>query len=148
MRRDEPEGCVVARIMDQGEVDSCISHPRCIVASDTYYTGEGAHPRTAGTFPKALRIARGHGYGWRGALEKVTTMPADMMKINAGKLYEGAAADVVVFDPESYADRATYSNPLRAPDGVKLVLVGGAAAVRDGVVNAAPCGTLRERPKD
>jgi N-acyl-D-amino-acid deacylase len=145
MRKEEPEGFVAAFTMDREEVEGCVASPDCIIASDTYYNGGGAHPRMSGTFPRGLRIAREHGYSWRDALRKVTSMPADVMEIDAGRLGVGKTADIVVFHPAEYTDNATFDEPFLPPGGVKLVLVGGRPAVRDGVVSEEPYGALRRR---
>jgi N-acyl-D-amino-acid deacylase len=145
MRREEPEGFVAAFTMDRDEVEGCIASPDCIIASDTYYNGGGAHPRMSGTFPRGLRIAVEHGYSWRDALKKVTSMPADVMEIDAGRLGVGKAADVVVFHPDEYEDQADFDEPFLPPRGVKLTLVGGYPAVRDGIVSQEPRGALRKK---
>jgi N-acyl-D-amino-acid deacylase len=151
MRREEPLDLIVAHVMDKAEVEDCIANPRCIVASDSLAISggagkpKGAHPRIAGTFPRALRLLRGRGYSWADALRKMTVMPADRLGIEAGRLFEGAAADVTVFDPERFVDRATFQEPFLPPDGLKLVLIGGKAALRDGVVQPEPCGELKRR---
>jgi N-acyl-D-amino-acid deacylase len=142
MRRDEPDGLVIVHIIDDKEIEACITRPECIIASDTFYRGEGIHPRTYGTFPKALNILRCHGYSWSQALKKVTSMPADTMGIPSGRLIPGRAADIVVFDPDNFLDKATYQNSFTPPSGVKLVLVGGEIAARDGKVFREPHGRL------
>jgi N-acyl-D-amino-acid deacylase len=142
MRRDEPGGWVIAHVLDAGEVETCVMRPDCIVASDSFYGGEGIHPRTYGTFPRALGIMRAGGYNWNDALKKITSMPADVMGIPSGRLKPGQAADVAVFDPENFTDRATYHDAFAPPSGIKLVLVGGNAAVQDGKVLRIPRGRL------
>ena len=146
MRRDEPDGLVLAHIMDVNEVEACIARPDCIIASDAFYSGEGIHPRTYGTFPKALNILRRCGYSWNDALKKVTSMPADVMGIASGRLTPGRAGDVVVFDPENFVDKATYQDAFLPPGGVKLVLIGGSPVVKNGEVSRIPQGRLRRRP--
>jgi N-acyl-D-amino-acid deacylase len=146
MRNETPDGLVVAFIMEEAEVAGCVANPNCIIGSDTFYRGEGAHPRLSGTFPRAFRMARETaGYEWKDVLKKATTMPADALGIDAGKLYAGCVADVTIFDPERYADRATYQEPFLPPDGVALVVVNGEIAVRDGVVTDSPHGALHRR---
>jgi N-acyl-D-amino-acid deacylase len=142
MRREEPDGQVVAHIMDRDEVERCVAHPNCIIGSDSYYQGEGAHPRLSGTFPRALRILRERGCGWSAALKKMTSMPADAMRIGAGRIDAGVPADIAVFDPERFADRATYEDPFAPPDGMKMVIVGGGVTLKDGVLSGAPSGKL------
>jgi N-acyl-D-amino-acid deacylase len=147
MRREEPDGQVVAHIMDRDEVERCIAHPDCIIGSDAYYQGEGAHPRLSGTFPKALNVLRKRGYGWNGALKKMTSMPADALRIDSGRLDVGANADIAVFDPERFIDKATYKDPFAPPEGMKMVVIGGNVALKDGVLSDAPSGKLRKHPR-
>jgi N-acyl-D-amino-acid deacylase len=132
MRREEPTELVIAHVMDETEIENCVANPHCIVASDALTTsgGGGAHPRIAGTFPRALGILRRHGYSWEDALRKVTALPADRMRLDAGRLYEGARADVAVFDPDGFVDRATFQAPFAPPDGLKLVVINGHVALR------------------
>jgi N-acyl-D-amino-acid deacylase len=146
MREDDPNGLLIAYIMDEHEVEDCIAHPNCIVASDSFYDGNGTHPRTFGTFPKALGILRHRGYSLHEALKKMTSAPADAMRINSGRLFPGAVADIVVFNPENYRDRADYQNPFEPPSGVRMVIVRGHVALRDGKIDSAIHGTLRGRP--
>jgi N-acyl-D-amino-acid deacylase len=143
MRRNEPDRLVVAYIMNEDEVEACIAHPDCVVASDTFYDGEGIHPRTSGTFPRALGMLRRRGYSWGDALRKVTAMPADALGLKSGRLLKGAAADIVVFDPENFKDMATYQNPFEPPTGVKLVFVGGKLTLENGEIKSGPHGAFR-----
>lgn len=147
MRREEPEGMIIAHIMNEDEVAACIASPNCIIGSDTFYEGEGAHPRLSGTFPRAFRITREHGYQWKDALKKATVFPAEALGIDAGRIAVGAIADIVVFDPCNYEDRATFQNPFLPPAGVKLVLVAGETAVYDGVIKETPNGDFRRHPR-
>jgi N-acyl-D-amino-acid deacylase len=142
MRREEPGELIVAHVMDKTEIENCLANPRCIVASDALTTsgGGGAHPRIAGTFPRALGILRRHGYSWEDALRKMTAMPADRMRLDAGRLYEGARADIAVFDPDEFADRATFQVPFAAPDGLKLVVINGRVALKERVFRGGPHG--------
>jgi N-acyl-D-aspartate/D-glutamate deacylase len=79
------------------------------------------------------------------AVHKMTGMPAARLGLrDRGVLREGAVADVVVFDPETVIDRATYENPHRYPAGVSHVLVGGETVIEDGRhTNARPGRVLR-----
>ncbi|MDR2174935.1 MAG: amidohydrolase family protein [Synergistaceae bacterium] len=146
MRREEPDGLIVAHVMDREEIENCVANPACIVASDALAASGGAHPRIAGTFPRALGILRRRGYGWEDALRKMTVMPADRMRLDAGRLYEGAAADITVFDPETFIDRATFQEPFTPPDGLKLVVIGGHVALKDKKFSGEPHGSLERAP--
>jgi N-acyl-D-amino-acid deacylase len=145
MREEEPMELIVAHVMDREEVENCIAEPNCIIASDALFAGGGAHPRIAGTFPRALRILRERGYNWRDALRKVTSMPADRIKIDAGRLMEGSVADIVVFNPDEFIDRATFQEPLTPPAGLKLVLVNGQTVFKDGRIHDVPRGDFFRR---
>ena len=146
MRAEEPMDLIVAHVMDKEEVEHCLAHPKCIVASDALYTGGGAHPRIAGTFPRALRILRERGYTWQNALAKMTTMPADRMRLaNAGRLAKGSIADVVVFNPKTFADNATFQDPFAPSNGLELVVINGKVALEDGELSKEPYGDFYER---
>lgn len=145
MRREEPMDLIIAHVMDKEEVDNCVAHPKCIVASDALYTGGGAHPRLAGTFPRALGVLREKGYDWWDALAKMTCMPADLMRLPAGRIHAGAAADVIVFDPETFKDNATFHEPFLPPDGLHAVVINGVLTLRDGKFSEAPHGDFYKR---
>ena len=140
MRREEPMGLIVAHVMDEGDIRGCLRHPDCIVASDALYTSGGSHPRAAGTFPRALRLLLEEGYSWGAALRKVTLLPAETMRLpnGLGKLLPGGPADIVVFDPATFRDNATFQNPLAPPDGVKLVVIKGKIVLRNGEITGNP----------
>ena len=145
MRLKTPDALIVAYVIDQDAVERCIAHPHCIPASDTYYYGDGAHPRMSGTFPRALRILRKHGYDWNAALKKVTSAPAEILQIDAGRIDIGSTADIAVFDPENFADKAEYKEPFLPPTGMRLVIVNGEIALKDGEISPHPSGELRRR---
>lgn len=145
MRRDEPLDLIAAYVMDQAEIETCIADPGCIVASDALCHKGGAHPRIAGTFPRALRTLRQHGYKWQDALRKMTVMPADRMGLRAGRLTEGSVADIVVFDPDNFRDMATFQEPFLPPAGLRLVLINGKTAFEDGKITRTPCGDFYRR---
>lgn len=146
MREDEPMDLIVAHVMDREEIEMCLAHPMCIVASDALYTGGGAHPRIAGTFPRALRILRERGYSWQDALAKMTSMPADLMRLPAaGRLSVGSVADVIVFDPDKFIDNATFQEPFTPPSGLKLVVIDGKIALENGEFPEKPHGNFFTR---
>jgi N-acyl-D-aspartate/D-glutamate deacylase len=76
------------------------------------------------------------------AVRKMTSLPATILGLgDRGAIAVGRVADLVVFDPERIADRATYEDPHRYPTGLPHVIVNGRLAVRDG----APTGELAGR---
>ncbi len=101
------------------------------------------HPRSYGTFPRVL----GH-YSrdekvttLEDAVRKMTSLPASRLRLrDRGVIREGAAADLVVFDPARIVDRATYDDPHGYPDGIALVIVNGEIALEAGETTAVRAG--------
>jgi N-acyl-D-amino-acid deacylase len=118
-------------------------HPRMMVASDGVYHGQSGHPRGYGCFARALRLARETGaVTLETAIHKMSAFPAERFRIkDRGRLAAGCAADVVIFDPEHVADRATWDEPRLEPVGIDRVLVNGQTVVLDG----KPTGALPGR---
>jgi len=108
--------------------------------------GEGKpHPRFYGTFPRKIgRYVRERGVvGLAHAVRSMTSLPATIFGLEGrGILREGAVADVVVFDFERIAERATYGDPHQLSEGVVHVLVNGTPAVRDGKPTSALAGEV------
>jgi N-acyl-D-aspartate/D-glutamate deacylase len=129
--------------MDPANVEMVLSHPLVMIGSDgNSMAPEGPaakqrpHPRSYGTYPRVL----GHYCRERGifdlttAIKKCTSMPADQVGLtDRGRIARGMKADLVVFDPERIADRATFENPHQYADGVRFVLVNGTVVVDNGV---------------
>jgi len=117
-------------------VDPVFRNPLVMVASD----GEKGHPRNAGTFCRILaRYVRSQGsLTLMDAIRKMSLMPAQVLERSTpsarlkGRLQEGADADVVIFDPQTVTDRATYQHPMETSVGVEYLLVGGAMVVDKG----------------
>jgi len=126
--------------MAQSDVDAIATHPLVMVGSDSSVRrpGEGmCHPRTWGTFPRFLaRYVRDLGrLDWGGAVHRMTGQPAAKFRLrDRGVLRPGAWADIVIFDPHTIRDRATYEEPHAAPVGIRTVLVNGVRVAADGVV--------------
>ena len=79
--------------------------------------------------------------GLRAFIERSTSLTADTFGlVDRGRLRAGAFADIVVFDPETYAARSTYEEPTLLAAGVRTVLVNGALAVDDGALTGAAAG--------
>lgn len=117
-------------------VDPVLRNSLVMVASD----GEEGHPRNAGTFCRVLaRYVRSQGaITLMDAIRKMSLMPSQVLERSTpaarlkGRLQEGADADVVVFDPQTVTDRATYQHPMEPSLGVEYLLVGGAVLVDKG----------------
>ena len=105
------------------------------------------HPRNYGTFPRKIGryaiedqlISVGQ------AIRSATGLPADVLRLpERGYLKTGYFADVVVFDPKTFRDTATYDQPHQYATGVRLLLVNGKAVIEGGKeTNALPGRPLR-----
>ena len=120
----------------QEMVDKTIPHPLVMIASDG---GEG-HPRNAGCYSRVLAqyVREKKTITLMEAIRKMSLMPAQMLERSTpearrkGRMQEGADADVVVFDPQTISDRATYDEPMEPSVGVRYLLVGGTMLIDDG----------------
>jgi len=109
------------------------------------------HPRTAGTFAKTLRryVREDGALDLVEAIRRSSTLPAltleamtpDMRR--KGRLQVGADADIVVFDPETVSDQATFTHSCRTSTGFRHVVVNGTVLIRDGELDT---GVLPGRP--
>ncbi|MFX1370123.1 MAG: amidohydrolase family protein, partial [Promethearchaeota archaeon] len=94
------------------------------------------HPRYYGTYPRILgKYVREEGVLMlEKAIEKMTSLPAWRLGLeNRGHIAPGYWADIVVFDPDTIIDKATYEEPHQAPEGILHVIVNGELVVKDGV---------------
>src|SRR5260370_27155979 len=115
------------------------------------------HPRTAGTFSRALRLLTrvGGPHSLAQGLARCSLEPARLLQDRApamrrkGRLQIGCDADIVVFDPATIADQASYANSTRPSSGIRHVLVSGAFVVRNGdiVTDARPGRPVRAKPR-
>lgn len=113
---------------NEENVRTILRHPAHLVGSDGLLIGERPHPRAWGTFPRYL----GHYVREEGLLSleecvaQMTGRAARRLGLtDRGGVAPGLAADVVLFDPETVADRATFEQPRRPATGIPYVLVGG-----------------------
>jgi N-acyl-D-amino-acid deacylase len=124
-----------------------LAHPAIMVGSDSLglATGPGPHPgkphpRMYGTFPRVLGVyARDRQlFSLETAVHKMTGMPAARLGLrDRGRLVAGSTADLVVFDPATVRDEATFAEPHRYPTGIPWVIVNGAVVVdRDRFIAA------------
>jgi len=131
----KPQGVLMFANM-QEVVDKVISNPLVMIASD----GAEGHPRNAGTYSRVLaEYVRERGtIPLMDGLRKMTLMPAQVLEKSTpaarakGRLQEGADADIVVFDPQTIADRATYQAPMETSTGMRFVIVGGTVLIDQG----------------
>lgn len=107
------------------------------------------HPRAYGSFARLLgRYVREEGViPLREAIHRLTGLPAENLRLeDRGRLAEGYAADIVVFDPDSVRDHATFGEPHQLATGVRHVFVNGARVIRDGRRTGATPGRVVRGP--
>jgi dihydroorotase/N-acyl-D-amino-acid deacylase len=146
-------GCgAIFHSFDEGDVERLLASPYGMIGSDGALSAFGVsspHPRAYGTYPRVLgRYVRARRViPLEEAVRRMTSAPAAMLGLDArGRIAPGAVADLVVFDPATVADRATFEAPHQYPVGIPHVFVGGVAVVRDGrVTGARPGVVLRGR---
>ncbi len=143
-RYRETGGMVILHMIPDEAVQAAVSSPLAMIATDGHLRDGKGHPRTAGTYSRVLgRFVRETGtVTLTDALRKMALMPAQRLEArapamkNKGRLQVGADADIVVFDPDSVLDRATYQEPTKPPEGIRHVLVNGVPVVGDGSLQA------------
>jgi dihydroorotase/N-acyl-D-amino-acid deacylase len=139
---------VIFHVLDEGDVERIMRHPQTMIASDGRLNalGDGhPHPRAYGTFPRVLGVyvREKHVLGLEEAVRKMTAMPAARLRLaDRGVLRAGAVADVVVFDPATVADRATFDQPHQYPVGIDVVLVNGKVAIDGGKPTGVRAGRV------
>ncbi|QNA93128.1 amidohydrolase family protein [Microbacterium sp. Se63.02b] len=157
---------------DRAHLHRALAYPDAIVASDAMpisWAGDGrtvyeqrdwplpagghTHPHTAGTFAKSLRlmVLESGTWTWLEAFRRCSHLPARVLdEVSSGMrakghLGIGADADVVVIDPATLTDRATYADPTRPSRGIRQLYVHGTAVVHAGeiVTDALPGRAVR-----
>jgi dihydroorotase/N-acyl-D-amino-acid deacylase len=116
-------------------------------APDGILGKEHPHPRAYGTFPRILRkyVREEHKLTLEDAIRKFTALPAQRMRLaDRGVLKQGMWADVVIFDPDSIRDVATFDNPNQLAVGMSYVFVNGVPVIAEGkMTNALPGKVVR-----
>jgi N-acyl-D-aspartate/D-glutamate deacylase len=134
---NSPNPRVVLMFMNTQEMlDTVIPNPLVMIASD----GEKGHPRNAGTYSHILAyyVREKGSITLMDAIRKMSLMPAQRLEKATpaarlkGRLQEGADADIVVFDPQTVADRSTYQAPMEPSTGMQFVIVGGTVLIDQG----------------
>jgi N-acyl-D-aspartate/D-glutamate deacylase len=158
LRATDPGGLAIIRLLDEDDPADLrillrsLTFPEAIVASDAMpltwagrapdamdwpLRGDGiTHPRTAGTFSRAMRMLAGP-LGLAETLRRCSLLPARQLEDlvpamrRKGRLTAGSDADIVVFDPAAISDQATYAASTRPSTGIRHVVVNGTPVVRD-----------------
>ncbi len=133
MHEDNGRTAIINMSMCQEDIDTVARLPWSNVISDSIYAQtDTPHPRMYGAFPKIIReyIKERKLYSLEEGIRRMTSQPAFRMGLEGrGVLKEGNYADVLVFDPNQFTDRATYTNPTLLPYGLEYCIVNGEIAV-------------------
>ena len=150
-------GCVMHN-MNEDDVRYFMSKPYAIFGSDGnsvsptgVYKNDKPHPRFYGTFPRILgRYVRDESVmSLPDAVHKMTGAPARRLGLqDRGVIATGNVADLVVLDPETVVDRATFDDPQQYPVGIPHVMVAGDPVISDGIHTGARPGRVLRRGGD
>jgi dihydroorotase/N-acyl-D-amino-acid deacylase len=138
--------------MSEPDVALALQQPWVSVDNDSSGTSpegilaeEHPHPRAYGTFPRILRkyVREEKKLTLEEAIRKFSALPAQRMRLtDRGVLKQGMWADVVVFDPETVRDVATFDDPNRLSEGMEYVLINGVPVVENGKMTGALPGKV------
>lgn len=149
LEEESLRACFVHHGAHEGNVRDILQWPHQMIGSDGLHLSGTTHPRLYGTFPRVLgRYVREEKViTLEQAVHKMTGLPAARLGLKQrGVLKTGYSADIVVFDPETVRDTATFEDPLRYPDGIPYVFVNGVAAKEDGQPTGALAGKVLRGP--
>jgi N-acyl-D-amino-acid deacylase len=147
VRRLQPASAIYF-MMHEDDVRNILAFEHTMVGSDGIPLGERPHPRLWGTFPRVLgHYSRDVGlFPLETAVWKMTGLTARSFGLTEhGRIAEGAAADLVVFDAEQVIDTASYEHPKHAAAGIDVVLVGGVPVWQGGRSTGARPGRVLTR---
>ncbi|MFN8583271.1 MAG: D-aminoacylase [Gemmatimonadaceae bacterium] len=123
------------------DVDSPLADPK---------TAPSAHPRAFGTFPRVIAkyVRQDSALTLVDAVRRMTSLPANILRLHdRGRIAVGMKADLLVFDPNTIQDRATFEKPLQYATGIDYMLVNGVPVIAEGSLTGARPGTvIRHRP--
>ena len=133
-KRLQPAGAIY-HCMESRDVERILAHPLTMIGSDGLPEDPHPHPRLWGTFPRVI----GHYsrtlnlFPLTEAVRKMTSLPAQRFHLTErGKIETGYWADLVLFDPETISDTASFSHPERCAAGIHSVWVNGVLSFTHG----------------
>ena len=151
---EDPYAGVAVFGMSQPDVTLALQQPWVAIDNDSSGTSpegilgrEHPHPRAYGTFPRILRkyVREEKALTLEDAIRKMSALPAQRLRlIDRGVLKAGMWADVVIFDPATVRDLATFDNPNQLSEGMEYVLVNGVPVIdQSKMTGALPGKVLR-----
>jgi N-acyl-D-amino-acid deacylase len=148
----DPYSSVAVFGMSQPDVTLALQQPWVAIDNDSSGTSpegilgqEHPHPRAYGTFPRILRkyVREDKALTLEDAIRKMSALPAQRLRLtDRGVLKAGMWADVVIFDPATVRDLATFDNPNQLSVGMEYVLVNGVPAIDGGKMTGALPGKV------
>jgi dihydroorotase/N-acyl-D-amino-acid deacylase len=153
MQLEQKGGCgAIYHAISEDDVVRIMRYPFSMVASDgeiPVFGQASPHPRSYGTFVRVLGyyVREQHVIGLEEGVRRMTSLPAERLKLwDRGILRPGMKADIVIFDPATIGDKATFEKPHQYGVGVRDVIVNGTLAMRDSKVTAARPGRVLYGP--
>jgi N-acyl-D-amino-acid deacylase len=153
---EDPSSDVAVFGMSQPDVTLALQQPWVAIDNDSSGTSpegilgqEHPHPRAYGTFPRILRkyVREDKALTLEDAIRKFSALPAQRLRLtDRGVLKAGMSADVVVFDPATVRDLATFDNPNQLSEGMEYVLVNGVPVIDQGKMTGARPGKVLRGP--
>jgi N-acyl-D-amino-acid deacylase len=125
-----------------------LQHPGAMIGTDGVMIGAKPAPRTYGTYPRILGelVREERWLGLEAAVHRMTGAPAARLGLaDRGRIADGLAADLVLFDPATVRTPVTYDDPRRFPEGIPMVLVNGVPVVDGGEHTGATPGRALRR---
>jgi N-acyl-D-amino-acid deacylase len=149
---DDPSTGVAVFGMSQSDVTLALQQPWVAIDNDSSGTSpegilgqEHPHPRAYGTFPRILRkyVREDQSLTLEDAIRKMSSLPAQRLRLtDRGVLKAGMWADVVIFDPATVRDVATFDNPNQLSQGMDYVLVNGVPVIENSKMTGALPGKV------
>jgi len=146
-RRLHPAGAVYFQ-MREDDVQRVLSYPHTMIGSDGLPHDAHPHPRLWGAFPRVLGhyVREEKLFSLAEGIRRMTTLSADHFGLKQrGRIACGCWADLVIFDPATISDAATFEQPKQAAKGVLWVLVNGVIAMADGKLTGKCAGRVLRR---
>jgi N-acyl-D-amino-acid deacylase len=134
--------------MAEEDVRRILRHPATMIGSDGLPHDPRPHPRLWGTFPRVLgHYCREEGlFPLQEAVRKMTGLPAERFGLaGRGIIRKGGCADLVLFDPDTIRDTATFSHPVCCAEGIAAVWVNGMLSYEDGAATGQRAGRFLPR---
>jgi N-acyl-D-amino-acid deacylase len=161
MRREEPletvfnllvdEECAVAMIMftmAEEDVRAVMRHPATMIGTDGIWSHGKPHPRIYGTYPRILGtyVREQRLLSVEEAVRKMTSFPAQKFGLwKKGIVRAGMDADLVIFDPDTIAERSTFQEPHQYPAGLPYVILNGQVVVDQGQYTGKLAGQVMKK---